>query len=236
MRQFALPFSHAQRYEAEAFIADDCNADALAWLERPADWPGLRLAVHGEKGCGKTHLLHVFAARHQAVVLPGTAVRRLLDLPQRGAVAVDDADAGPEPGALLHLLNMAAEAGLPVLLAGRTAPAHWPYTLPDLTSRLRAMPTVALKPPGDALLRAMLARLMAERQVAVPQAVQDFMLLRLPRSGDALREAAARLDRAALAAGGKVTRGLATAVLAGMGCEDCATDAQAGSIVEARLF
>jgi hypothetical protein len=40
------------------------------------------------------------------------------------------------------------------------------------------------------------------------------MLLRLPRHPAALREAAARLDRAALAAGGGVTRTLAEAVVA----------------------
>jgi hypothetical protein len=46
--------------------------------------------------------------------------------------------------------------------------------------------------------------------------VQDWLLLRLPRRPAAIREAAARLDRAALATGGRVSRAVATAVLASL--------------------
>ena len=180
----------------------------------------LRLAVHGEGGSGKTHLLHAFAERHGAMFLPLEALRRLIDLPQAGGVALDDADAAPEPEALLHLLNAAAERRLPVLLAGRTPPSNWPATLPDLTSRLRAMTAVALGLPDDALLRAMLARLLVERQLRVDASVQDYLLARLPRHGAALRDAAACLDRLSLAAGRAVTRATAAEVLARLGNGD----------------
>ena len=66
------------------------------------------------------------------------------DDPPTTALAIDDADAVPEATVLLHTLNAAAEARLPVLLAARTAPARWPVSLPDLASRLRATTAVAL--------------------------------------------------------------------------------------------
>jgi len=103
-----------------------------------------------------------------------------------------------------------------VLLAAATPPAQWPYTLPDLTSRLRAIATVRLHAPEDSLLRALLARLFADRQLAVPVTVQDFLLARLPRTGTALREAVARLDRTALAAGRRVSAAMADAVVGEM--------------------
>ncbi len=128
---------------------------------------------------------------------------------------MDDADAAPERP-LLHLLNAAGEAGLPVLLAGRAAPARWNAVLPDLASRLRATTAVRIGPAEDGLLRGLLARLLAERQLAVAEPLQDWLRLRLPRSQGAIREAVARLDRAALAGGGPVTRALAQAVVAGL--------------------
>jgi chromosomal replication initiation ATPase DnaA len=236
MRQIGLPFPYDQVFHAADFLAGDCNTAVLAWLDDPFAWPGLRLAVHGGIGSGKTHVLHVFAERMNAVLLPGVAVRGLPDLAGAGAVAVDDADAGPDPVALLHLLNMAAELRLPVLLTGRSPPMHWAYTLPDLTSRLRAMPVEGLRYPDDALLQALLARLLADRQLAVAPAVQAFIRQRIPRTGDALREVAARLDRASLALGGKVTRAVAAGVVADMGCEEIATDAPVGSIEEGLPF
>jgi chromosomal replication initiation ATPase DnaA len=78
---------------------------------------------------------------------------------------------------------------------------------------------VALHAPEDDLLRPLLARLLADRQLRVPEKLQDFLLARLPRTGGALREAAARLDRLSLAEGRHVSRALVARVAEELGCE-----------------
>lgn len=212
-RQLVLPFAFDAHYDGASLLADDSNAAARAWLDAP--WPGGRLALWGGAGRGKTHLLHVWADQAGAAVLPGPGLRAVdlqALLPRMaGGLAVDDADAAPEQE-LLHVLNAAAEAGCRVLLASREPPARWGTSLPDLASRLRATAAVAVEAPGEAMLRALLARLLADRQLAVPQSIQDWLLVRLPRHPAALREAAARLDRA----GGSVTRALAEDVAAAL--------------------
>ena len=212
-RQFALPFPQHAFYAAADFLAGACNREALAWLERPAAWPNQRLLVHGPLGTGKTHLLHLFAVRHHAALVPSQALRRLCPPPEAPALAIDDADATPDPRALLHVLNAAAERQQPVLLSARTPPAAWHIALPDLASRLRAITAVPVGLPDDDLLQPLLARLLADRQLQVPEKIQDFLLARLPRTGGALREAAARLDRLSLAEGGTVSRALAARVV-----------------------
>ena len=211
-RQLALPFPYAPYYGSAAFLAAASNAEALKWLRNTASWPLGRLALWGLEGCGKTHLLHLWAERQGAVLLAGPL---LTEEPPEGPVAVDDADAAPERP-LLHLLNAAGEARLPVLLAGRAAPARWNPALPDLASRLRAITAVRIGPAEDELLRDLLARLLAERQLTVAESLQDWLLLHLPRSQGAIREAVARLDHAALAAGGGITRSLAQEVAASL--------------------
>ena len=89
-------------------------------LRRTAEWPGHRLALWGEAGRGKTHLLHIWAERTGAALRSGAALAGLPELPTVG-IALDDADAVADESALLHLLNAAGEAGLPVLLAARHA-------------------------------------------------------------------------------------------------------------------
>lgn len=210
IRQLPLPFPHAPHWDRIAFLEAPSNAEALAWLERPNDWPLRRLALWGGAGSGKTHLLHRWARRTGATLLDGAT---LAQEPPACAIAIDDADlAGERP--LLHTLNAAAESGFAVVLAGRAAPARWAVGLPDLASRLRATLAVEIRPAEDALLRGLLTTLLADRQLPVPETVQDFLLLRLPRTPAALREAAARLDRLALAAGGRITRNLAAIVVA----------------------
>lgn len=215
-RQLALPFAHMPHYDAGDFIAAPANAAALAWLARSAAWPERRLLLWGEAGCGKTHLLHRWAAQAGALFLDGFALAWPHPAFRCGPVdrdlAIDDAD-GAGPVALLHVLNAAHEAGFRVVLCARAQPSRWPASLPDLDSRLRAMTIAQIAAPDDELRRLLLARLLAERQVAVPEPLQDWLLLHLPRDPQALREAAARLDRAGLASGGRVTRPLAAAVV-----------------------
>lgn len=136
-------------------------------------------------------------------------------VPPDSDLAVDDADAAPERP-LLHLLNAAAEAGFFVLLAAGAPPARWGVELPDLASRLRATVAVEIGRAEDELLGALLRRLLAERQLVVAEPLLEWLLRRLPRSQAAMREAAARLDRAALAAGRAVGRAEAAEVVAGM--------------------
>jgi chromosomal replication initiation ATPase DnaA len=221
-RQLALPFVYAPQFAGADFLAAASNAEALAWLRQPQAWPQGRLALWGGEGCGKTHLLHVWAERRAGTLLDGPALAAVGLAPPDRPLAVDDADAAAERP-LLHLLNAAAEAGQPVLLAAREPPGRWAVALPDLASRLRAVLAVQIRPAEETLLRTLLARLLADRQLHVPETLQEWLLARLPRTQAALREAAARLDHAALAAGG-VSRSLAARVLAEMGTQPAEAD------------
>ncbi len=212
-RQLGLPLGTPAHFAAADFLPADCNAAALAWLDCGDVWPEGRLALWGDAGVGKSHALHRWAERAGAAVLSGPALRGIPALPDRAA-AIDDADLATDPAALLHLMNTLREARRPLLLAGRAAPAHWPVALPDLGSRLRATTAVRLETADDGLLRALLARLFRQRQLAVPEPVQAYLLARLPRDCGTLREAVARLDHASLAAGRAIDRTLA-AMIAG---------------------
>ena len=212
-RQPPLPLFRGPRFAAIDFREAPSNTAACAWLRRTDDWPDRRLAIWGEFGRGKTHLLHIWAARTGAVLWSGSALVAMPELPATG-IALDDADAVTDETALLHLLNTAGEARLPILLASPAPPSRWPVRLPDLASRLRAITAVEIGPPEDTLLRTLLARLLAERQLRLPEAVQEWLVRRLPRSASALGEAVGRLDAASLEQRRNITVRFATVALA----------------------
>ncbi|HTW26924.1 MAG TPA: chromosomal replication initiator DnaA [Acetobacteraceae bacterium] len=213
-RQLALPLGFPPFYAADAVIAAPSNEAALAWLDRTGDWPDGRLALWGDAGVGKTHLLHRWQARQRAILLPALSLPLLPCCDGRaGGIAIDDADLADEER-LLHLLNASGAARVPVLLASRAPPARWCACLPDLASRLRAITAVPIPPPEEVLLRALLTRLLAARKLVVAEPVQDWLLARLPRTAAAMREAAARLDRLAYQVQRPVSRAMAAAVLA----------------------
>jgi chromosomal replication initiation ATPase DnaA len=198
------------------FLEAPSNEQAVTLLGRPAAWPNHRLAVWGEAGSGKSHLLDRWARRHRATRLTGNALS--LE-PPGGPLAIDDADLAAERP-LLHVLNAAAEAGFPVVIAGRAAPARWETRLADLGSRLRATLAVEIRPADDDLLRGLLQALLTDRQLPVSQKVQEFLLRRLPRSPDVLRRAVAELDRLAFAVGGGVSLALAAEIVRNFDSQD----------------
>jgi chromosomal replication initiation ATPase DnaA len=222
--QLPLPFEHQPSYEPSDFIAASSNRDALTWLDAP--WPDQRLALFGPPGCGKSHMLRIWQQRTGAVLLTGPTLTNLDQIPLVGALALDEADALADETLLFHLLNTARDRGLRLLLTGRPPPARWPVRLPDLSSRLRAITAVEIAPPDDELLAALLKRLVADRQLAMSQPAQDWVLHHLPRSPGALREAVALLDRESLVSGVAITRTLAVKVLNQGDCAIPETDGE----------
>ena len=127
-----------------------------------------------------------------------------------GALALDNlAEGAFDEAALFHLLNLAREERAYVLVTARTAPAGWQFATADLASRLRALPVVALDTPDDALFRAVIVKLFADRQLAVDESLVSFLAHRIERSFAGAREAVRVLDREALRLKRPVTRALA---------------------------
>ncbi|MDT7950641.1 MAG: DnaA/Hda family protein [Acetobacteraceae bacterium] len=210
--QLALALPHRPGLDAADLLPHDGVRLALEMLARGRVWPQDRLGLWGGPGTGKTHLLHVWAREHGATIVAGP----LLNEPfwPEGAVAIDDADLAPSEEALLHVLNAAAETGHRLLVTSRLPPARSRIGLPDLASRLRATVAIELGAPDDAMLGALLAKLLSKRQLIVSAAVQRYVLTRLPRTAGAVREAVGRLDAAALAAQSSISRPLAAGCLA----------------------
>jgi chromosomal replication initiation ATPase DnaA len=212
-RQLALALGHEESFAREDFLAGSQNAAALALIERWPEWPARAMLLVGPEGSGKSHLAAIWAARSGARTIAAGELDEA-GVPASlaaGALIVEDlATWHLEERALFHLLNLAREQGANLLFTARTLPAAWPVKLPDLVSRLREIPVVTLEPPDDVLLRAVLVKLFADRQLAVDESLIAYLVTRMERSFAAARAAVAALDREALRQQRPVTRALAS--------------------------
>src|SRR3954462_12945486 len=166
--QLVLSLGHAESFARDDFIAGPSNAAPLALIDRWPDWPDRIVALVGPEGSGKSHLASVWGDKSGARFWAGRALDGA-DLPvalSTGALVVEDlAPPQIDEIALFHLLNLGREEKAHLLLTARTPLSAWPIALPDLRSRLRALPVVAVAPPDDALLRALIVKLAADRQM-----------------------------------------------------------------------
>jgi len=222
--QMPLDLGGGPSYGEADFLVADGNREAFAAIEGWTAWRAPTLALAGPEGSGKTHLAQIFAARSGGRAISATALRadQVAGLADGPTVAVDDADRGVDEAALFHLVNLTRERGRRLLLTGREPPARWAVALPDLRSRLTALPVVAIGQPDEGLLAALLVKLFADRQVRVDPELPAYLLPRLERSFAAVRAAVAALDQAALAGRRAVTPALARETL-GLGLGGGAT-------------
>lgn len=214
--QLALEFEPRPALGREDFLVTTSNADAVAWLDRWPDWPAPALVVHGPPASGKTHLSHVWQAmsgarRLEAAELGEGAERTLFAT--ASALVIENVDSGVDEPALFNLLNIAGELGRHLLLTGELAAVRWRVRLPDLGSRLNALPAVGLGAPDDRLLSALLVKQLADRQLGVSDEVVRYAVSRMERSFEAVRRLAVALDAASLAEQRRITVPLVGRVL-----------------------
>lgn len=191
----ALPpvFSEANFYAAA------CNREAQQWVMRWPDWPAHALLLYGPKGAGKSHLAHLWAARTKAQVFSCGGNAALSPEAMRGNWLVEDIHLLTDEKTLLHLLNISREQKTSLLLTSAVPPAQLPFKLPDLTSRLLALPATGIEMPDEETLAAVLRKQFADRQLKVEEDVIAFILPRMERSFAGLSALVDALDQQSLA-------------------------------------
>jgi chromosomal replication initiation ATPase DnaA len=221
--QLTLDLSHRTALGAEDFLVSECNRAAVRLIDDWPQWPDRVQLLTGPQASGKTHLARVWQALSDARALDGEKLR--LDVIDRlgagTALIVEDADrVAYDENILFHLLNLARENGLYVLLTARSAPNRWGLALPDLLSRLNAVPTVEIGPPDEALITTVMLKHFADRQLDIDPTVLTYLSLHIERSLAAAAPAVAAVDSAAVAWGRKISRPMVREVLSGGGLPD----------------
>ncbi|TRW97648.1 chromosomal replication initiator DnaA [Paracoccus sp. M683] len=219
-RQLTLDLAGDPAHSRADFLVAEANRLALATLDTPESWPQGRMLLIGEAGAGKTHLASFWAAEHGAQRVAAMALHpEDADAlaPEGGALVVEDAHraggVGPAEQALFHLWNICHARRCLLLLTARCAPRDWGVVLPDLRSRMDAMPQTRIATPDETLLAAVLVKLFADRQLVVSAGLIDWLVLRMDRDLGLARRLVAALDQAAMADKKPVTRRLAQDLL-----------------------
>ena len=211
LAQLILDLPHRAALGAEDFLVSDCNLAAVRLIDAWPNWQDHVQLLIGPPASGKTHLARVWQALSGAQGLePKHLAMDFVDSMSAGTpLVVEDADrVAYDEKTLFHLLNLAREKRLFVLLTARTVPSRWPFSLPDLLSRLNAVPAVEIGPPDEALIRTVMLKHFADRQLDIDPKVLTYLALHVDRSLAAAEAAVAAVDRAALATGRKISRQL----------------------------
>ncbi len=206
--QLRLDLNQLPRFRAEDFVESGSNAEALAQIKAWPHWHGGCLALIGPEGCGKSHLAKIWQDQTGAHLLsPGRDAD--LSILSGQPVLIDGLEGQVTDEALFHLINMAGLPGGGLLITARSIPAHWTVQLPDLGSRLKALPTVQIEEPDDLVLEGVLRRFFQQHNIRPADDLLPYLLRRIERSVPAARDLVIQLDAMADADGKPVSKTLA---------------------------
>ncbi len=217
--QLGLDLPSTPALGRENFFIAPSNAFALSLVEAWPNWPNGKLVLFGPEGSGKSHLVHVWAAKSGAEIVEARDLPKA-DLPSlaQGPIAIENvseiAGNGEAEDALFHLHNLALAANHSLLMTGRAPVAQWALQLPDLKSRVQAATSAELAPPDDTLLAALLGKLCTDHQLRPKPDVIPYLVRRMERSFASAQQLVTQLDRVSLAQRRPITRQLASDVLA----------------------
>jgi chromosomal replication initiation ATPase DnaA len=216
-QQLVLDLPHRQALGRDDFLVTASNAAAVAVVDTWPSWLSHAALLIGPPGSGKSHLAEVWRQRSNAARVGAVDLNVVMapELLSTNALAIEDASDGFDERGMFHLLNLAKQQNSSVLITAQSRPEFWNIAIPDLLSRLRAIPVIEILRPDDALLRGVLVKLFFDRQIAAEESTISFMLTRMPRTLGAARMLVAEIDRRALEERAEVTRPFVAKVLGG---------------------
>lgn len=179
MNQIALPFQWPVADSDEDFLISDANRDAFDHFKSWSTWPVMATLLTGPRKSGRSLLGRIFVRK-------------------TGGRLFDDAEDHDEED-IFHAWNDAQARRKPLLIVADSPPPRWQVKLPDLRSRLAATPQIAILPPDDALLHALILKLLGDRGIAALPEIAEFLVPRIERSYVGVLKVIDALDRAVLA-------------------------------------
>jgi hypothetical protein len=197
MTQIGLPLNWPVDEQAEAFAVSACNRRVVQFLDGWGRWPVAAALLTGPRKSGRTLLARIFAAKTSGTI-------------------ADNAERWAEDK-LFHLWNEAQDQHRPMLIIADSPPPQWRIGLPDLASRLKATPCIALADPDEELVQALFAKLLKQRGLSVSGDVLRFLAARIERSHVNVIRIVDSLDAMALSQNRSITIPLARDALKSVG-------------------
>jgi DnaA-homolog protein len=169
---------------------------------------GASLYLHGAVGSGKSHLLQACCAQLlQAAYLPlaqllALGPEVLVGHASAALVAIDDLEMAVGQSAweqaLFRLHNECQEQQTPLLVAARQPVVALAVQLPDLRSRLAAMPQFKLHVLNEMQVGEALRLRAQQRGLELPEETLQYLKRRFPRDISGLYQVLDQLDMASL--------------------------------------
>lgn len=187
------------RKEFEDFIVDFSNQNAFDWI---SNYNGFGGVLIGPKGCGKSHLSHIWVDKWcdnfnlKGVILSASdfADYEAMKVAKYYAFVVENVHMIFGNDCLnrydiqknfFHLYNFCLLNQKKLLLNSTLHVSNWIFDFSDIESRIKSLPIINMNAPSDNLLKIVIKKLFANLEIYVSDDIVNFIFYRIERSFEA---------------------------------------------------
>jgi chromosomal replication initiation ATPase DnaA len=197
-QQEFFDFGFAEDIRNENFIVSSSNFQAFSYIEKWPAWDAKILLIYGPKASGKSNLAQIWQRKSGAKYISAADIYSNNYVLSNNHI-LEDIEKVHDEAALLHFFNSVKEMNKGyLLLSANSHPLNLGVRLPDLRSRLSAVPSAGVSDPDDDLLRAIFLKEFTDRQLKVDMDVINYLITRIERSFEQLYKTVEMLDKQAL--------------------------------------
>lgn len=171
------------------FIVSSCNIEAYKAIH---DNIFQNLIVIGPKYSGKTFLTSLFIGNNNGILIKKMPTEQDL---KYSAWAVDNIDEFNNDNILFHIINLARENSILLLMTAKMLPK---FELKDLQSRILSIQKILIKRPDESFLMELMRKGFKDRQLKVKEEVIQFLSTRTQRNFEVVDQFISEIDKLSL--------------------------------------
>ena len=203
MKQKTLNFGHKDNYSVKNLYKSTCNEIAINFIN---EWPKTTInnnifCIYGPSGSGKTHISKVWMEKSNAIIFNGISDLSFDYLSgfDRNLIFEDIALNKNWPENLLfEIINEIKSSRLSLLITCNSDPLNLKWKTKDLISRFTSFTNIEIKLPDDFLIKKILIKQFADRQLSLDSEQIEYISKRIERSYSSIIRIVDRVDNLAL--------------------------------------
>ena len=191
LKQTVFSFYTETKMSSSDFMVSACNKEAFSYINSWPNWSESGFVIYGPKGCGKTHLAHLFAEKvndgriknlqiplYESKQIKMNNIEKICN--SSDVIIIENLEKNVDQEALFHLFNSFNKKGKYMLWTSEIAPAR-------------------LKEPDDMMLRALIVKLFNDRQIMISPEILEYIINNTERSFSYVENLVKEIDEISLA-------------------------------------
>ncbi len=191
--QKILNFSYKNKNLYKYIFKNECNEFAINMIEKWPNWPSDNkiTCIYGPSGSGKTHLSNLWKKKTNAIIhnkINHLSLDYIYSINKPVIFENLSNNKNWPEDLLFEFINEMRSSSNYLLITCSENPSKLNWKLHDLISRVSSFTNIEIKLPNDDLIKKILIKCFADRQLSIDKQYIDYISLRIERSYKAINK------------------------------------------------